>query len=132
MGLPSLLALASLPELRHLDLRNMKERLWLSKECIKTLAPALQRIETFSAEIRENKREEYTRLFRRLCPSARLTNVELVVPFRVSHPHLRHAMMLDGSDPLMRNWLADEPRQMQYPYEVAFCRGCEYADSDSE
>jgi hypothetical protein len=118
MGLPSLLTLSNLPGLRHFHLKNMKDGLWLSKECIKTLAPALQCIETFSAEIRENKQEEYSRLFRRLCPSAHLTDVNLDVPFRVSHPTRRHAIMCDPHLPLMRNWLANEPREMQYPFEA--------------
>ena len=114
LGFSSLLALAGLPQLRHLDLRRMDRALCLSKSCIQALAPALGRIESFSAEIRENERDAYESLFRRLCPSPHLTDLWLNVPLWVRFPG--GCLSLDSDTPLMPNWLADEPTEMQYPY----------------
>lgn len=97
---PSILALARMPQLRRLDLGG----LCLSPSNIEALAPALGRIESFRARIH---RKSYKTLFRRLCPSPHLGNLDLCLPTYLRIPN---------EEPLTRNWLANEPWEMQNPY----------------
>ena len=103
----SLLSLASLPQLRRLTLQKMGD-LCLSKPNIQTLASVMTRIESFHAEIRHHT---YKDLFRRLCPSPHLADLQLSVPKDVKR---------FDSSPMMRNWLPNEPDNMTYPYDMAW------------